>query len=101
LERKAIIISSDRTIAAVSQQKKTLRVKKPFKVKINDQLRKECHFCIWFSPMGIVVRSDIGELGYEIAEVEFQEKCDGRKAPHRYYPDFAIAVEEHKESKEN
>jgi hypothetical protein len=33
--------------------------------------------------------------------VEFQEKCDGGKARPLYCSDFAIAVEEHKESKEN
>jgi hypothetical protein len=51
--------------------------------------------------MEIVIGSDIGELGCDIAEVEFQEKRDGRKARPLYYSDFAIAVEQHKESKEN
>jgi NAD-dependent dihydropyrimidine dehydrogenase PreA subunit len=44
--------------------------------------------------MGVFVRSDsIGELGYNVAVVEFPEKCTGCKACLLYCPDFAIAVE--------
>ena len=49
--------------------------------------------------MGVFLRSDIiGELGYDIAKVEFPEKCTVCKACLLYCPDFAIAVEEDKES---
>jgi Pyruvate/2-oxoacid:ferredoxin oxidoreductase delta subunit len=49
--------------------------------------------------MGVFVRSNIiGDLGYDIAAVEFPEKCNGCKACLMYCPDFAIAVEEDKDS---
>ncbi len=72
--------------------------KKRFKVKIDEKLCKGCYFCIRFCPMGVLVRSDlIGELGYNIARVEFPEKCTGCKACLLYCPDFAIVVEEETE----
>jgi len=48
--------------------------------------------------MGVFVRSSvIGELGYNLAQVDLPEKCNGCKACLLYCPDFAIAVEEDKE----
>jgi NAD-dependent dihydropyrimidine dehydrogenase PreA subunit len=44
--------------------------------------------------MSVFVRSDlIGDLGYNIAHVEFPEKCTGCKACILYCPDFALTVE--------
>jgi len=88
-------ISADLAAAAVSKQKKILRVKKNFNVTVNEKLCKGCYFCIRFCPMGVFVRSDvIGELGYDIVKVEFPEKCNGCKACLLYCPDLAIAVAE-------
>jgi Pyruvate/2-oxoacid:ferredoxin oxidoreductase delta subunit len=45
--------------------------------------------------MGVFVRSDvIGELGYNLAKVEFPEECNGCKACLLYCPDLAVAVQE-------
>jgi 2-oxoglutarate ferredoxin oxidoreductase subunit delta len=90
---------AQRATAALSQQKKMPRLNKRFKVKIDGKLCKGCYLCIRFCPMGVFVRSDIiGELGYDLAKVEFPEKCTGCKACLLYCPDFAIALEEDKES---
>jgi len=48
--------------------------------------------------MGVFVRSDkIGELGYNLAQVESPEKCTGCKACLLYCPDLAVAIEEQKD----
>lgn len=96
---KAITISAHQSVAlAVGGEKKAPRIKKRFKVKINEKLCKGCFFCIRFCPMGVFARSDvIGELGYDIAVVEFPEKCNGCRACLLYCPDLAIAVEEERE----
>jgi Pyruvate/2-oxoacid:ferredoxin oxidoreductase delta subunit len=45
--------------------------------------------------MKVFAQSDeIGELGYNLAKVQFPEKCTGCKLCLLYCPDFAIAVEE-------
>jgi 2-oxoglutarate ferredoxin oxidoreductase subunit delta len=80
----------------------TARTKKRYKVKIDEKLCKGCYFCVRFCPMGVFVRSDvIGELGYNLAKVEFPEKCTGCKACLLYCPDMAVAVEEEEEGAGN
>jgi 2-oxoglutarate ferredoxin oxidoreductase subunit delta len=77
-----------------SSKKARTHPKQRFKVQIDEKLCKGCYFCIRFCPIGVFVRSEIiGELGYNIAQVEFPEKCTGCKACLLYCPDFAIAVE--------
>jgi 2-oxoglutarate ferredoxin oxidoreductase subunit delta len=94
-------ISVGKTVAVtVEKGKRMPTLTKKFKVKINEKLCKGCYFCVKFCPMGVFVRSDvIGELGYNIAEVEFPEKCTGCKACLLYCPDLAVAIEEEKGSK--
>ena len=51
--------------------------------------------------MGVFVRSElIGELGYNLARVEYLERCNGCKACLLYCPDLAVAVEEGTEGAE-
>ena len=74
------------------------RIKKHYRVEVDEKLCKGCYFCVRFCPMGVFVRSNaIGELGYNLAEVEFPEKCTGCKACLLFCPDMAVAVEEEKE----
>ena len=80
---------------AVNKGKRTPYVKKKFKVRIDEKLCKGCYFCVKFCPLGVFVRSEIiGELGYNIAQVEFPEKCNGCRACLLYCPDLAVAIEE-------
>jgi len=68
---------------------------KSYQVKIDEKLCKGCFFCVRFCPMGVFVRSStLGELGYNLAEVEHPEKCTGCKACLLYCPDMAVAIEE-------
>jgi 2-oxoglutarate ferredoxin oxidoreductase subunit delta len=86
---------------AVSKEKRPVRVKKRYKVKIDEKLCKGCYICIRFCPMGVFVRSElIGELGYNLACVEYLERCNGCKACLLYCPDLAVAVEEETEGAE-
>ena len=72
--------------------------KKRYRVKVDEKLCKGCYFCVKFCPMGVFVRSNtIGELGYNLAEVEFPEKCTGCKACLLFCPDMAVVVGEEKE----
>jgi 2-oxoglutarate ferredoxin oxidoreductase subunit delta len=78
-----------------SSQTSASRIKKRYKVSVDEKLCKGCYFCIRFCPMGVFVRSEvIGDLGYNLAKVEFPEKCTGCKACLLYCPDLAVAVEE-------
>jgi 2-oxoglutarate ferredoxin oxidoreductase subunit delta len=103
LSKRAMTIAASRkSVIAVSQEKRVPRLKKRFKVEINEKLCKGCYFCIRFCPVGVFVRSDvIGDLGYNLARVEFPEKCTGCKACLLYCPDLATAVEEEKEAEGN
>ena len=95
------IAASQAAIIPPSEEKNTQRTRKPFKVEINEKLCKGCYLCVRFCPMGVFVRSDvIGELGHDLAEVEFPEKCNGCRACLLYCPDLAIAVEEENEGDE-
>lgn len=86
----------------VGKVQKPRSATKRFKVSINDRLCKGCYFCVRFCPMGVFVRSDIiGELGYNLAQVEYPEKCNGCKACLLYCPDLAVVVEEDREAAEN
>jgi 2-oxoglutarate ferredoxin oxidoreductase subunit delta len=77
-----------------STRKKPSIARSHYRVKINEKLCKGCYLCIRFCPVGVFVRSGtIGELGYNVAEVESPEKCTGCKACLLYCPDFAVAVE--------
>jgi 2-oxoglutarate ferredoxin oxidoreductase subunit delta len=79
----------------VAKEKRTLRSKKRYRVNINEKLCKGCYFCVKFCPMGVFVRSDvIGELGYNLAKVEFPEECNGCRACLLYCPDLAVAIQE-------
>lgn len=93
------IISPERTVTVASTRKeRSPLAKNRFNVQIDEKLCKGCYFCIRFCPMGVFVRSElIGELGYNVARVEFPEKCTGCKACLLYCPDFAVAVEEETE----
>ncbi|MFH0848434.1 MAG: 4Fe-4S dicluster domain-containing protein [archaeon] len=71
-----------------------------FKVAINKNLCKGCYFCVRYCPVGVFSKSEeIGELGYNLAKVEFPEKCTGCRLCLLYCPDLAIAVEEEKPEK--
>ena len=84
----------------VDRGKTSPRIRKRFKVEIDERLCKGCFFCIRFCPMGVFVRSDaLGDLGYKMAKVEFSENCNGCKACLLYCPDLAVAVEEEGERK--
>ena len=102
LSKRAITIAASKKLAVtIGQEKGVPRLKKRFKVEINEKFCKGCYFCIRFCPVGVFVRSDvIGDLGYNLARVEFPEKCTGCKACLLYCPDLAIAVEEEKEREE-
>ena len=93
------IISPERTVTVTSTRKeRSPLAKNRFKVKIDEKLCKGCYLCVRFCPMGVFVRSElIGELGYNVARVEFPEKCTGCKACLLYCPDFAVAVEKETE----
>ncbi len=94
----ATIAPGQTAAIAPGQEKKIQGAKKRFKVEINERLCKGCYFCVRFCPMGVFVRSDvIGELGYDLAKVQFREKCNGCKACLLFCPDLAVAVEEEKE----
>jgi 2-oxoglutarate ferredoxin oxidoreductase subunit delta len=81
-----------------TRARSVLKTKKLYKVKVDEKLCKGCYFCVKFCPMGVFVRSDIiGELGYNIAQVESPEKCTGCKACLLYCPDLAVAIEEQKD----
>jgi len=83
---------------ATTGARSVLKAKKVYKVKVDEKLCKGCYFCVKFCPMGVFVRSDtIGELGYNLAQVEFPEKCTGCKACLFYCPDLAVAIEEQKD----
>jgi len=101
LDQKGVAISSDLAVAiAVGCEKRNPRIKKRFKVEIDERLCKGCCFCIRFCPFGVFVRSHtLGDLGYEIAKVEFSENCNGCRACLLYCPDLAVAVEEEGEKK--
>jgi 2-oxoglutarate ferredoxin oxidoreductase subunit delta len=77
-----------------TRKQPTIALRAHYKVNVNEKLCKGCYLCIRFCPVGVFVRSStIGDLGYNIAEVQFPEKCTGCKACLLYCPDFAVAVE--------
>ena len=91
-----MIMATTQLVAkAPSEKKEAGRAKRRFKVEINKKLCKGCYFCVRYCPAGVFTKSDeIGELGYNLAKVEFPEKCTGCRLGLLYCPDLAIAVEE-------
>lgn len=87
-------MSSTEAATLRSTRKKPSIGRAHYKVKINEKLCKGCYLCIRFCPVGVFVRSStIGDLGYNVAEVQLPENCTGCKACLLYCPDFAVAVE--------
>jgi len=95
---KVVGISEETRAVQLASRKQRQPADQHFKVKIDEKLCKGCYFCVRFCPMGVFVKSDlIGDLGYNLARVEYAEKCTGCKACLLYCPDLAVAVEQETE----